>query len=373
MSRIGPALESVVTKQHSADVLLVGDLASVHVRRLASTLADRGIRVHVATFDGQAIPRVGIHRLGARGRTKWLRYPLAVPSLTRVIRRTQPAIVHAHYVSSFGLMSALAVGFVRPSIRPLLIQTAWGTDLLVTARESIIRGLFARFALQRAAAVTGDSRDLLDAARRFAPHAPLHRFVFGPPSVLLAIDRVPSQIVVSTRRLDRDTRVDLVVAGFLEAERRHPQLMSGWRLVVAGDGRASNLVGQAAAGAPTVEVTGQLEQAALHELLADARVAVSVPVSDASSASLLEALAAGLVLVVNDLPANREWVDDSTAEIVPHDPPIQELADAIARAAARPLSRSKSRDAVRGVTWEAQVTDLLELYRALSPGPQDAP
>ena len=100
-------------------------------------------------------------------------------------------------------------------------------------------------------------------------------------------------------------------------------------------------------------------------MLAVARVAVSVPVSDASSASLLEALAAGLVMVVNDLPANHEWVDATTAEIVSRDPSVAELARAIARAVVRPLSRSNARLAVRHVTWEAEVTRLQRLYASL--------
>ncbi len=352
----------------SVDILLVGDLGSTHIRRLATTLGDRGVRVEVATFGGQPIAGIATHRLGGGGRPKALRYLVAIPRLRRIIRSRSPRLVHAHYLSSFGLISAIAIaiGLAPRRARPPLIQTAWGTDLLVTARRSSIRRSLARFALRRAAAITGDSRDLLDIATRLAPGTPTHRFVFGPPAALLTVDRAPRQVVVSTRRLDRDTRVDLVVSAFLEAGRSHPAPMNGWRLIVAGDGAASALVRKIANGVPSVEFVGQLEGVAVHDLLATARVAVSVPVSDATSASLLEALAAGLLLVVNDLPANREWVDPTTAEIVPPDPSVAELADAIARAVARPLSRSTARAAVRDVTWEAQVTGLQGLYAAVT-------
>jgi glycosyltransferase involved in cell wall biosynthesis/SAM-dependent methyltransferase len=350
----------------TVEVLLVGDLGSVHIRRLATTLADRGVHLEIATFDGEAIAGIAVHRLGVSGRPKTLRYLLAIPQLMRIIRRRRPRIVNAHYLSSFGLISAIGIGLGGRAGRPALIQTAWGTDLLVTAQESSIRRLLAGFALRRAAAITGDSVDLLEIAAHLAPHTPTHRFVFGPPTALLSVDDPPKKIVISTRRLDSDTRVDLVVAAFLEAARSHAAPMEGWRLIVAGDGAASSLVRRTAIGAPSVELVGHLEDPALRDLLATAHVAVSVPVSDATSASLLEALAAGLTVVVNDLPANREWVDSTTAEIVPRNPSIAELADAIARAVARPIERSTARAAVRDVTWEAQVTGLQALYAAVS-------
>lgn len=348
------------------EVLLVGDLGSTHVHRLATTLVDRGVSVEIATLRGEPIAGAHTHRLsGDRGPTP-IRYLIAIPRLMRILRSRRPRVVNAHYVSSFGLMSAIAIGLSGTRRRTSLIQTAWGTDLLVTARQSRFRRLLAEFALRRAAAITGDSRDVLAVASRLAPRIPVHRFVFGPPASLLAVDDAPRQVLLSIRRLDTDTRVDLVVAAFLEAVRSHPEQMEGWKLIVAGEGAASRHVRAAAHGDPSVEFVGQLRTAALQELLATARVAVSVPVSDATSASLLEALAVGLIVVVNDLPANREWVDAGIAEIVSRDPSVEELADAIARAAGRPIARARVRARVRDVTWEAEVTGLQDLYAAVS-------
>jgi glycosyltransferase involved in cell wall biosynthesis len=42
--------------------------------------------------------------------------------------------------------------------------------------------------------------------------------------------------------------------------------------------------------------------------LARCDVSVSIPLSDATSVSLLESMACGLPVVVSDLPANRQWV-----------------------------------------------------------------
>ncbi len=45
------------------------------------------------------------------------------------------------------------------------------------------------------------------------------------------------------------------------------------------------------------------------ELMKSCEIFVSVPSSDASSVSLLEAMALGLFPVVTDIPANREWIE----------------------------------------------------------------
>jgi glycosyltransferase involved in cell wall biosynthesis len=348
------------------DVLLVGDASSTHLRRLATALVNRGIGVEVATMTGEPIAGSVVHHLSDRRRAGPLSYLLAIPRLVRILRTRRPRVVNAHYLSSFGLMSAIAIGLSGARARTALVQTVWGTDLLVTAQQSRFRRLLAEFALRRAAAITGDSRDVLAAAIRLAPRTPAHRFVFGPEASLLARDEPSRQVILSIRRLDPDTRVDVVVEAFLEAVRAHREQMAGWRLIVAGEGSAAGVVLARAKGDPSVEIVGQLQHSALRELLATARVAVSVPVSDATSASLLEALAAGLIVVVNDLPANREWVDAAIAEIVSRDPTVTELADAIARAAVRPLARAVARDRVRESTWEAQVANLEGLFSAVS-------
>ena len=37
---------------------------------------------------------------------------------------------------------------------------------------------------------------------------------------------------------------------------------------------------------------------------------ISIPTSDSTSVTLLEAMAAGSLPIVSDLPANREWIED---------------------------------------------------------------
>jgi glycosyltransferase involved in cell wall biosynthesis len=348
------------------DVLLVADVESVHVRRLASGLTAAGIRVEVAGFAGDPIAGVPIHRLGSMSPDRDVRYPFAVPALAKILRQRRPAIVHAHYVSSFGLLAAVATRLAFPrGGASALVQTAWGTDLLVTARASSVRRVMASAALRAARLITGDSDDLEHEARSLAPRVPYIRFVFGPPADLFTAARDPQPLFVSSRRLDDDMRVELVVRGFMAA-RRTDERLDKWRLVVAGDGARAESIRTEAAGDPAVNVVGRLDQTQLHTLLLEASVAVSVPRSDATSAALLEAMAAGVQPVVNDLPANRQWVHDGLGVILSRDPSPSEVAAGMIAAASRPVSSRVLRARVRPTCWEDELRTLVGHYQRLS-------
>ena len=355
------------------EVLLVGDLASTHVRRLAIALRDHGLTLSIACFEGDSIPGVEIHRLGSRSVQEDRRYATAVIPLARLLRRIRPRIVHAHYLSSYGLLAALALRLAHPiGRRPVLIQTTWGSDLLVTARRSRVHRLLGGFALRTADLMTGDSADLEIAARRLAPGTPFFRFVFGPAADLWRLSRRPDRVVLSTRRLDPDMRVDLAIAAFRRAKSTGPE-MANWRMVIAGDGTRAAELRRSAADDPAIEFVGQLQHPRLRDELARADIFVSVPVSDATSASLLEAMAAGVVPVVNDLPANREWVDPSIGEIVPETPSVEALAAGIQSAAKRRVDPERIRSIVRSVTWELEVDRLVNAYGRLALDSTETP
>src|SRR3954471_1631259 len=104
-------------------VLLVGSTESPHLQRWATALIDAGEQVGCAGFGSLGLREVEEMVLpgGLRGDGRYLR---ALPALHRFTRRFRPDVIHAHFVSSYGLMAFLTAGG-RP-----VIQFAWGTDLM---------------------------------------------------------------------------------------------------------------------------------------------------------------------------------------------------------------------------------------------------
>jgi len=247
-----------------------------------------------------------------------------------------------------------------------VVQSPWGSDLLVTAQRSRLRAALAALTLRSAALVTGNSRGLREQSVRLAPRTPWHRFVWGPHRSVVEAPRRSERLALSTRRLEPNMRVDLVVAAFRRACTQAPETLHGWELIVTHDGSASGTVHAAAEGDPAVRFVGVLKYAELHRLLLRSAMIISVPVSDATSAALMDGLAAGLIPVVNALPGNLEWVDAEIGEVVSRDPSVDELAVAIVRAAQRSPDAGRIRDRVRDIVWEDEVPRLIEAYEQLA-------
>jgi glycosyltransferase involved in cell wall biosynthesis len=294
--------------------------------------------------------------------------------LGRVIDSVEPDVVHAHYVVEHGFYAALA------GRRPL-VMTAWGSDVLVAPRRSPLTQAIARYALRRADLVTSNNGYM---ARRLAElGAPADRvvvvvlgadafFLEAPEaSVNLRPDGETPPTIISVRSLDsRLYNVDVIVRAMALVRKRVPDA----RLLVASEGRLRAGLERLALrlglrGA--VAFLGHLDREALRDALASSHVYVSVPRSDATAVSTLEAMAVGCFPIVSDLPSQEELVQDGENGFRVPVGDAATLAERIVEALQRPDLRRQAlgpnRDLVRrrGLL-EENMARLEELYRGLA-------
>jgi glycosyltransferase involved in cell wall biosynthesis len=376
-------------------ICLIGNPDSIHVQRWARHFSERGFAVSLlsyyqprVTFDGNPsvhfirARRPGARRAGARSVAAMSRYPGMVRLVTaarlkaagfyRELKRINPDVVHAHYVSDYGFLAAL-------SGRHPMVVTAWGSDLLIDPQLSVITGRLVRWVLSRADLITYNAEQLGQAAQAMgAPPERLVQVVMGVGSEMLdalrthavaPADRGP--VILSQRSLERSVyNVDVVIKAMPEVLRRMPAA----RLVVGSDGA---LRGQLEDLSRRLDVAGAVEfagtatwPAGLAERLGRAAVYVSVPSSDGTSVTLLEAMASGAYPIVSDLPSNREWVTREGGTVVPVRE-VAPLADAIVSALEDPTRRSSTavhnREVIneRGL-WDVNMKRMESAYRSLA-------
>jgi glycosyltransferase involved in cell wall biosynthesis len=299
-------------------LVYLGDPNSIHTRRWAGWFAKEGHRVHLLVPEGLAVgdgldPAIAVERFSpyGRGRGPSRGVVAARRSLRRRLRAIGPAVLHAHYLTTAGWHGWLA------GSHPFVV-TVWGTDVYRNA-HGLGGRLQARLILGAADLVTADSEDLAAATIAVGARADRMRVVqFGVDTDRFAPDRDPGalrerlgldgrRVVFSPRTiapLYRQSTVVEALAGLA------PDVVGLFSAQGNREGELDRLKGRAAALglAGRVLIVEGIAHEEMPGFLALADVVVSVPESDATAVTLLEAMAVGRPIVASDLPSVRALV-----------------------------------------------------------------
>ena len=242
----------------------------------------------------------------------YLSYVAWVLQVRRLLKRIEPDILHAHYIGVPGYLG-VASGF-----HPLIL-TAWGSDILITAKQSPFYGFLTKQALKRADSIICVSPALKEEVIKLGgvPHKievtpiGIDTQEFHPSlrdEVLLReLGRGGSPVVISTRNLKPIYDVETLIRAIPLVLQQIPEA----RFIVAGEGEQraylENLA-QSLEISDSIRFVGWIPHSELPKYLASSDVYVSTSLSDGTSISLLEALSCELSPVVTDINANQSWV-----------------------------------------------------------------
>ncbi|HXV95594.1 MAG TPA: glycosyltransferase [Gaiellaceae bacterium] len=311
-------------------ILGVGNGRSINFLRWGRRLRERGHEVHLASDRFSDVPAEleglephPIRELEPLLRVRGVRRLRFGPALRGLAHDLGVDLVHAHYMLPYGYWAA------RAGVHPFVLSP-WGTDVLVHAQTRRRGRRWATKAIEEAdyLVVNSDANERASIAlgadpsriRRIIWYAELDRFVaqaadpglrarFGWPDDAL--------VVLSLRNYRPDTNLDVAVHAFAEAVKAEPRA----RMVLAA--RTGPLRGEleklvAGLGLEEVVAFHRAEWEDLPALVASADVLLSLPSSDSTPASLLEAMASGLPAVCGIAPSIEEWVGQGDgAELVP--------------------------------------------------------
>lgn len=349
-------------------VCFLGDAGSIHLQRWLEYFVAAGFEVHVISFRSCPVPKVQVHLLaaGADGRLAYLKGLSRIRGLVEQIR---PDILHAHYATSFGLLAVVS------KFHPLVVS-AWGSDVLVAPEKSFWLKRIVERVLREADALTSDSvymssrmLELLQGVQKrlITVTMGVSRAWFDG---IAQIDKKVTQIL-SLRGHQEIYNIDTILRAMVETVKAVPQA----RLIVAGEGPGTSGLKALAAALgldSCVKFVGQLPHAQVQAYLNESAISVSVPSSDATAVSLLEAMACGSFPVLSDLPANREWVEDGVNGLIVKAGDVKALAQALVRSLQDPALREqaigRNREKIQEkAIWEDNMDEVRALYRELLP------
>jgi len=283
-------------------LLFFADAGSVHTVRWVSHFASRdGFEVALASWHSPRGSLEGVRLIDLRSLAGWL-----------AALRFAPDLVHAHYVSTYGLVACLFCMLARVRY----VGTVWGSDVRLP------RGLWrvlVSFALRRMDVVTCDAQFVAKQLIDLGVSPDRIRVVFFPTdmSKFRPLPRprpnvVP--VVISTRSLEpRYLPSVLVAAAYMLSRgdvcRRSRMYPYEFILLFCGEGSLKESLEEWTQHSLPARAffVGYVDTADWLPL-ADVYVSTS-PIDAGLSASTAEAMACGLPVVVTRACENEWWVD----------------------------------------------------------------
>ncbi len=352
-------------------ICLAGDASSIHLSRLARSLAEHGIDVSIVSIGSNPdIAGVENYEIVQLSHARTLRYPLL---FRRKIRRMSPDILHAHYVPEYGFYSAFA------RTHPFIVH-AWGSDIYVSPKASWLASFKTKYALKSADLVIADAQDLASAIGKFGIDADRIRVIpfgvdvakFAPRKSLefrRQLGLVHKLIIVSTRSLSPLYGVEYLIDAsphvISKSPNAHFLIVGKGPLEIELRSRAKSLGVE-----QSFTFLGHLPHERIPEILQTADIYVSTSLTDSTSVSLLEAMSCGVPSIVTNLPGNLEWIRDYENGIIIPPEDGQALADAIIKLLQDVELRQRLGSAARKTIqeradWERNVQEMIRVYEFL--------
>lgn len=221
--------------------------------------------------------------------------------LLKVVKEINPKYFNAHYLSSYGFLGAL-IKRELPDIK--LIVSTWGTDILLTPFENRVKLLVARYTLKVANLITSDSYFMSDKISDIYKNDKTITFPFGLRDFEVGNIVKDEHLIFSNRALSANYNIDKVIEWFATTD-------NNYKLVIANSGELLATLKKQVANLQIekrVEFVGFLTQREQTTYYKNAKYYISIPSSDSTSVSLLEAMRYGCYPIISNLPANREWI-----------------------------------------------------------------
>ena len=231
----------------------------------------------------------------------------------KIINEFNPTVIHSHQISTNSLLAILA----NKKIQKPLLLTAWGSDILNTPNKGFLHQKMVKYILKNAQYFTSDSKYMADVMSEFAGK-PLNILIanFGINiNDLLKIEK--QNVIYSNRQLKKLYRIDKIIEAYGRfIGNNNPDK---WKLIIGAEGEEKEMLIALADKLKIknyIEFVGWLEKEQNSYYYNIAKYYISIPESDATSISLLEAMAAGCVPILSDLPANKEWIEDGVNGVI---------------------------------------------------------
>ena len=298
-------------------ICFLADATSPHTIRWAKYFIKNTNDVSIITLTPPSTPVEGIkiYQLKKGRKLKFLTFNRRINELKQLLNEIKPDIVHAHYITTYGLMASLT------NFHPLILS-AWGSDILIEAKKSFFMKVRTKRALRGADLFHVDGIKPRKALEGFdVPSDLIKTICFGidaeRASPKAKTEKIKEKygcqghpVIISLRSLNPIYDVGSLIQAIPIVLKEVP----GARFMIVGSGSQEQMLKDMTESlkvSKEVIFTGRIPFQEIPSYLASADIYDSTSLSDAGlAASTGEAMACELPVVITDDPDNRDWVTD---------------------------------------------------------------
>jgi glycosyltransferase involved in cell wall biosynthesis len=360
-------------------ILLLADINSVHTRRWAQGLSEQGLDIGVFSLNPpdpmlKPVPDIkvfipgnissGLASSSLMAKTKYLFY---IRELKRAITIFRPALVHAHYASSYGTLGNLS-GF-----HPFFISL-WGSDVYDFPKKNFLTRSLLRFNLSAADLILSTSHAMAKEAslytRKHITVIPfgidLDRF---RPIIREGALQNEKIIIGTAKALESEYGIEYLIRAFALVCQRNPG--NSLFLKIAGGGSLEGslkALALATGFGDRIEFAGKLDHGEIPSFLRQLDIFAALSLSESFGVSVIEASACSIPVLVSRIGGLQEVVDEDVTGIVVPAKDVEASASALESLVLSTelrirLGRNGREKVEKMYDWKDNITVMVKTYQ----------
>ncbi len=295
-------------------------------------------------------------------------YLKSLPLINKIIKEFQPDIIHAHYASSYGLLTSFL------SFTPVVLSV-WGSDVYKFPRKSLLHKHLIKRALRKTRVILSTSNNMAGEIRKYTDKA-ITVIPFGIDTQKFTPVKKRSgkeKLVIGTiKKLKKYYGIDILIQAFKLVLERNPDFKLELKIIGEGPERKKleNMTDKFGIR-HLVYFEGKMPPDRIPEMINQMDIFSSLSVYDESfGVALLEAGACEKPVVVSNVPGFIEIVQNGATGFIVKKGDIEGAAKAIeelikSKELRHKMGSKARKHVVHNYSLEHNVEQLLEVYNKL--------
>ena len=297
------------------------------------------------------------------GKIKYLKH---LVFLKKAINDFSPDIIHAHYISSYGLLGYLS-GF-----KPFILS-AWGSDVYYFPKKSPVHRFIIKYLISKAEIVCSSSKVMAKLINKNFKRKDVVVVPFGVDvERFKPANKKPKNFIVGTiKSIEKHNNIDCLIdaAKILKEEYK-----KDIKFVITGKGTLLEMMQQKVRDynlQNSIKFLGFVKHENIVDKYSSLSIFIAMSIRESFGVSILEAAACGIPSITSNVGGLVEVnLHNKTGKVIEANDP-QKLADEINFLYNNDEIRNKMgsyarQRVVKEFTWKDNVNKMLEVYKTLN-------